>query len=230
VGGRPVALSTAYFDCDLTGLPDLSRRIVASAGSLLNVAVGVLLWFALRRTRGYSPTLRYFLWLSMSVNLLTATGYLLFSGLLGVGDWIVVVDGLQPAWVWRLGLIVAGLALYALAIWVSLRLLNDFIGADVPARFGRAGKLTVIPYLAGSSTTTVASLFNPLGALFVLTSAAASFGGASALAWMGQLFRTKWIGPSPKPPLPIPRNWWWITGAVLLHFLRVGILGRGVEF
>jgi hypothetical protein len=47
---------------------------------------------------------------------------------------------------------------------------------------------------------------------------------------MGQLFKTNWMEPSREPPLEIPRNWWWIGGAVLLHFLRVGILGRGVEF
>jgi hypothetical protein len=230
VGGRPVALSTAYFDCDLTGLPERSRRIVASAGSLLNAAVGLLLWVAVRRMQRSSPALRYFLWLSMSVNLLTATGYLLSSGVLGVGDWMVVIDGLQPGWVWRAVLTAAGLALYALCTWISLRVLNDFIGSDEPVRFGRAGKLSIIPYLAGSSTTTVASLFNPLGGIFVLTSAAASFGGASALAWMAQLFRMKWIRPSPEPPLQIPRNWWWIIGVVFLHFLRVGILGRGVQF
>jgi len=230
VGGRPVALSTAYFDCDLTGLPDPSRRIVASAGSLLNAALGLLCWVAVRGRQRFLPRFRYFLWLLMSVNLLGATGYLLFSGVLGAGDWMVVVDGLQPAWVWRWGLVVAGLALYLLSTWISLGVLNEFIGGDEPARFGRGGKLTVIPYLAGSSTTTISSFFNPLGGVFVLTSAAATFGGVSALAWMAQLFRTKRLPPSPEPPLPIARNWWWIAGAVLLHLLRVGILGRGLEF
>jgi hypothetical protein len=230
MGGRPVALSTAYFDCDLTGLPDWSGKVVASAGSLLNAAVGLLLWVAVRRSQRSSPIWRTFLWLSMSVNLLAATGYFLFSGILGVGDWMVVIDGLQPAWLWRLALVVLGLALYGLCTWISLRVLNDFIGSDAPDRFRRAGKLTIIPYLAGSSTTAISSLFNPLGAVFFVTSAAASFGGASALAWMGQLFKTNWMEPSREPPLEIPRNWWWIGGAVLLHFLRVGILGRGVEF
>jgi hypothetical protein len=90
VGGRPVSLSTAYFEWDMDGVAPGGRKFVAAAGSVLNAAMGVLLLLVLRGVRIGSPTLRYFVWLWMTVNFLTATGYLLFSGLLGVGDWMAV--------------------------------------------------------------------------------------------------------------------------------------------
>jgi hypothetical protein len=39
---------------------------------------------------------RYFLWLLMTVSLCQGTGYWLFSGLGGIGDWRVVADFVAP--------------------------------------------------------------------------------------------------------------------------------------
>lgn len=50
-------------------------------------------------TRQY---LRYFLWLLMTINLLQAGGYILFSGLGNIGDWAYVIHDLEPVWLWRL--------------------------------------------------------------------------------------------------------------------------------
>ena len=67
---------------------------------------------ALRAARRASTTGRYFLWLFMTVNLLQAAGYWLFSGLGNVGDWAAVIEGWSPHWVFRLGLAVLGGAAY----------------------------------------------------------------------------------------------------------------------
>jgi hypothetical protein len=93
-GVRALSLSTVALQ---TGS---SSRLVAAAGSIANVVVGVLALIAFRRGPRSGAT-RYFLWLFASLNLLNGTGYLLFSGLLDVGDWAVVIAGFEPHWAWR---------------------------------------------------------------------------------------------------------------------------------
>jgi hypothetical protein len=53
------------------------------------------------------------------VSLLNGSGYLLYSALLGYGDWQVVIAGLQPAWAWRIALGIAGITGYAAVVWMS---------------------------------------------------------------------------------------------------------------
>ena len=40
----------------------------------------------------------------MTINLLTGTGYFLFSGIGGSGDWAVFIKGLGPEWLLRVAL------------------------------------------------------------------------------------------------------------------------------
>jgi hypothetical protein len=40
-------------------------------------------------------TWRFFVWLLATLNLLTAFGYLLYSGIGGIGDWTNVIDGVE---------------------------------------------------------------------------------------------------------------------------------------
>src|SRR5215471_2229113 len=112
VGGHPRQLTAVFFDGDLEGLPASAGRWVAAGGSLANLVAAALAWAALRMIPAGWGRWRFFLWLVLAVNLLQAFGYLLFSGLGGLGDWAAVVRDLQPAALWRVGLVVAGLVLY----------------------------------------------------------------------------------------------------------------------
>src|SRR5574338_377040 len=85
---------------------------LAAGGSIANLLVAVLAWVALRTLPGDRGPTRDFVWLLLAVNVLTPFGYLLFSGVGGIGDWAVVVEGLHPALAWRLGLAVVGAVLY----------------------------------------------------------------------------------------------------------------------
>jgi hypothetical protein len=228
VGAKLVSLSTAYLDWDSEGVTDAGRRIIASAGTLVNLAAGLLFWFWLRSTATKSSAFRLFLWLSMSVNLLTATGYLLFSGALNVGDWMEVVRGWQPAWAWRLGLVFSGSALYFLTILAALRELNVMIGDDTRTRVRLAFRLSIVSYLAGCVGSTIGSFLNPISMLLVATSAAASFGGTSALAWMTQLLSTSLFPPRAGVPISIRRSWTWIAVAGVVLSLHILVLGSGL--
>ena len=230
-GGRPVALSAIHFESDLGSLDVTARKWLAAGGTLANVVVGLLALVALRARRGSSGAGRYFLWLLMTLDLLQAAGYWLFSGIASIGDWGVVIAGLEPRWAFRLGLAVLGGAAYWGTVVLSLRELQPFLGAG-RGQWRRAVPLTVIPYLAGGILYVAAGIPNPVGWLLVLISAAAaSFGGASALAWMAQLLRNETrYPPREGEALALPRSVPWLAAGLLVALLFVGVLGPGIRF
>ena len=86
VGGRPLVLSSAHFDCDTSSVSDAGIRFIAAAGTLVNFIAAYFFWLAFHSMRVKSASLRYFFWFAMSGNYFVAAGYPLFSGVIGVGD------------------------------------------------------------------------------------------------------------------------------------------------
>lgn len=230
-GGRPLVLSAVHFE-GVPGLLDAAgQKWMAAGGTLANLAVGAVALAALRAGRGPSAW-RYFLWLLMTVNLLQAAGYWMFSGIGNVGDWAFLIGGLSPRWVFRAALALAGLGAYWAAVVFSLRELGPFVG-DRTGRFRRALPLTVIPYLAGGCLYLAAGVANPVGWLLVAISAvAASFGGTAGLAWMAQLLRGRGalVPTASDTALELPRSVPWLVAGAVALLVFVAVLGPGVRF
>ena len=108
VGGKPLVLSSMHFDGDTKGLPRGANRLIAAGGTLVNLLVGGIALAALLRSRILPAQVRYFLWLFAFVNLFQGTGYFLFSGVAGIGDWASVIAGWPMPWLWRLVMAVMG--------------------------------------------------------------------------------------------------------------------------
>ena len=230
VSGTPLVLSSAHFDCATESVSDAGIRFISAAGTLVNFIFAYIFWLAFHSERVKSLSLRYFFWFAMSGNYFVAAGYPLFSGVIGVGDWVNVVEGWQPLWAWRLLLAVIGFILYMLGVWFALREMKTLIGSNPTKRLVRAFKLTLFPYLAGATVSSLGALFNPIGTFVVFTSAAAAFGGSSAFAWMSQMLKTKWFPEVSDELVVIERNWTWIIIAVILSLIHIFILGPGVKF
>ncbi|HYM09213.1 MAG TPA: hypothetical protein VEU62_00700 [Bryobacterales bacterium] len=225
-GNRPLVVSTVHMECSV------DDRLVMAGGTLMNIAAGAL-FFALGRITGRtSPRLKYFFWLSMTVNLFTAAGYFAFSGIGGLGDWAVFIQGLEPPWAWRAGMTALGAVAYLLAIRLSLLELCPLIGSDKGQRYIRAVRLAKIPYFTGGILECAAGLLNPQGLiLVVISAAAATFGGTSGLLWMTYWLRGSRIpSGSEAEPMPIRRSWPWIVTACLLALAFVVVLGPGWRF
>ena len=217
-------LSSIHFECDR------DSRFIAAAGTLVNFIAGFLCWLGRRFIKRASGHWHYFLWLLMTINLLQAAGYFLFSGLGNFGDWAYVIHGLQPAWLWRTGLIVLGGVSYALVVWLALLELRPFLG-EPDRRKGGAKDLTIIPYIAGGILYTVAGMFNPVGVILVgLSAAAASFGGTSGMAWMTQYLGSRLVPKITSEPLTVQRSRGWIIAALIAVTIFVAVLGPGVRF
>ena len=229
-GGTVLAISTVDMECSV------DTRLMMAGGTLMNIAAGALCFALGRVTARTSPRLRYFMWLSMTVNLLTAAGYFGFSGIGGFGDWAGFIQGLGPASVWtivawRIGMTIFGAAAYLLVARFSLLELRPLIGSDKEKRFARAVRLSRMPYFAGGILACVAGSLNPKGMILVALSAAAStFGGTSGLLWMMNWLRGNGIPLGSEPePMPIRRSWPWIVTALVLALVFVVVIGPGVH-
>jgi hypothetical protein len=114
-GGRSAVMTTTRLIVDTRSLSRLGGRVFSIGGPLGNLACAGLAWLAQRWLRGPRARARVVLWLVAAFNLLWAVGYLVYSGVLGRGDWAELVQGLAPTWLWRPGLLALGVALYYLS-------------------------------------------------------------------------------------------------------------------
>jgi hypothetical protein len=215
-------------DCQYGHIPDLSIRLVALAGPLVSLITGVVGLLVLDRLPPSASHLRYGAWLFGTISLMTATGYLLFSGFTGLGDFGTSREGAlylaTPEWLWRLTLVLLGGAGYALVIYLSLGRMDQIIDGEGTERVRRAHKLALTSYVSGGLMSVLIGLLNPHGFIIVLISAAASsLGGTSGLAWMMQLLnRTR---PSLAAPLRLDRSWGWVITGFTVTAIYALILG-----
>lgn len=237
VGGAPRLLSSMDFRCDLDGLAPAAGRVVAAGGTIAQLVVGLAAYKAYRALTRRSlhsanAVWPYALWLFAAVNLMQGTGYFLFSGVGGIGDWADVIAGLHPAVVWRVVLAVAGGALYWATTLRLFRALAPFLGTAPPERYLSARTLGLEPYVVGAALSLAAGLRNPAGvALIAISGAAASLGGTSGLAWGPQFLRGRATpAGAPAQPAAVRRSWPSIMLAIVVATAFVAVLGPGVHF
>jgi len=235
VGGIPRELSSMDFDCDVHGLGAVAEKIVAAGGTIANLVFGLGALALYRKApRASSQLWRFSVWLFAAVNLMAGTGYFLFSGVGGIGDWAVVIDGLEPSWLWRAILAVGGAALYFATTVYLFNALGPLIGEARPERYRRARGLATVSYIAGGALSLLAGFLNPSGlALVAISGAAASLGGTSGLLWGPQMLRgapTAVANAPPTDPEAIPRSWPVIALGGAMSILFVVVLGHGIHF
>jgi hypothetical protein len=201
-------------------------RLVAAGGTLVNIAAGLVFWIVLRNSRRASPSLRYFLLVSCAFNLFTGTGYFFFSGITNFGDWAVVIAGMSPHAVWRVLLVVLGVASYYASVRVVGAGIVRYLGVPLDQR-RRFRKLMMVPYFSAILLLGVAGLLNPIGIQLVWQSALPATAGAdSGLLWLRYYIPQ---GTVPRrSPEAIPRSSGWIAVAAILAAVFVIVLGRGI--
>jgi hypothetical protein len=227
VGARPLVLSSVHFECSL------DNRLVIAGGTLVNFLAGAAFFTLGRFTGRRHPRLKYFFWIAMTVNLFSATGYFLFSGIGGIGDWGDFIQGLGPQWLWRIALTVFGAATYMVAAHISLLELRPLIGGSKEQRYRYAVRLSWIPYFAGGILMCLAGALNPVGMILILISAAAStFGGSSGLLWSTHLLNRGTLIPCgpPAEPMPIHKSWLLIAAACVIAVAFIAVLGPSIRF
>jgi hypothetical protein len=220
LGVQAVSVSTVALSTTV------SSPIVAAAGPLINLVLAAALLLA--RTSALSPAGRYFAWLFGSVNAFNATGYLLYSAVFGSGDVAVAFDALASGRIWRPAVAIAGLFLYAGAVYASLAALRTLIHSGVIAE-RNADRYCMLSYWFGGALLTLGAVFNPVSPWLILSSGAATgFGAMVGLVLLPPLLRRK---PSAADPdvgesLRIGRGW--RIAGIVAAIVFVGLFGPGI--
>ena len=229
MGGHPTRMTSMNFEGDIQGLPSWSFRVVAAGGTIVNLVAGAIGLAMLRRPPA-SARAHYFWWLFAAMNLFVGTGYFLFSGASGIGDWANVVRGWPGQWGWRIGLMILGGVSYFLCMWLMVAKLAPLAGGELATRARRARKLTLIPYLLGAALSLAAGLTDPADrGLLLISAVAAPAGGMCGLVWLPFMMAADWV-PISSEPRPITRSWGWVAAGVAAAALFVAVIGPGIRF
>ena len=230
ISGDLQEFSALHVDCVTASA--WQQKIVAGSASVANLILGTLLWLLLRRRPPVSAEGRFSLWLLMLMSWLYGAGYWMFSGAANAGDWAAVIAGLEPHWLWRLAIFLAGTALFVLFVWLALRELGRFFGGGTPEQLRPAVRLGLAAYFTAGLVVLLAGLFNPHGLLGgpAVYGFVAALGALSPLLWMMLWFRSDSFPKLAAPPFVIERRWSLIALAGLAVFLYTVVLGRSLTF
>jgi hypothetical protein len=221
-GARSVTMSTVALQCDI------DTRWISANGTLVNLLFAAIFWLLLLRPQHYRPATRYFLVLAMAGNLFTGTGYFFFSGVTNFGDWAAVIRGLQPHWIWQLGLVVLGVSSYYASMLVVRAKLKPFRRKDAGSR--RLRGLCWTPYFTDGILAGLGGLLNPAGLFYVVASALPSTLGANAgLLSLPSMMR-KPSGSEESHVGPVSRSAAWIATGGVASLLFIFVLGRGLTW
>jgi hypothetical protein len=219
-GARQVTMSTVALQSDL------DTRWISANGTLVNLLFAAIFWLLLRNPQRCSPATRYFLVLAMAGNLFTGTGYFFFSGVTNFGDWAAVIRGLQPHWMWQLGLVVLGVVSYYASLLVVGAKLKPF--QEEGSR--RLRGLCWTPYFTDGILAGLGGLLNPAGLFYVIASALPSTLGANAgLLSLPSMMR-RWNPSEEEQVGTIGRSTAWIATGAVASLLFIFVLGRGLTW
>jgi hypothetical protein len=228
--GRHVrAWGAFYLDCDTQGAAPAIGRIVAAAGSTMNLLTAIVAAAMKRATPPSMPRARFFWWLLFAVSGFDWAGYYFFSGVSGIGDWgrDGVFAGVRGWAAWRIAIGLGGFLLYWAWAIVAMRRLAKLTGADEAGR-RLARRLCWTSYFTIGCLAFAIGLMNPVGLFILLASAvASSFGGPSGLLWGPYYIRG---GAPAADPIRIARSWGWIVVAVAIVLAEGLILGPTLRF
>jgi hypothetical protein len=230
VGHAAIALLTGATSGTLSTVAWSSTydsRLVAAGGTIVNLIAGIIFLLALRTASKASATTRFFLLIACAFNLFAGTGYFFFSGVTGFGDWQVVIAGMHPYWLWRVLLIVVGMAAYYVAMRLIGGSLVRYLGVPISER-ARFRRLTWIPYFTAIVIEVIAGLRNPLGLPLVFESALPATAGAQCAL----LFLVYYVPKSTVPgsnSQPILRSYPWVIVSAALALIFILVLGPGVQ-
>jgi hypothetical protein len=226
-GGRSGIFTTTRLIVP-TPVPDPAWRVFDLGGPAGNLAFAGLAWLGLRllpvaRTHG-----RLFCWLVMAFSLFWAFGYLLFSGVIGRGDWLALLP--EHWWPGRVLLAIAGFLLYE----ASMRIVAQesggiFDGSQVDVQV-RARQLIEVAWLAGGVIATAGPALDPRGALEMLNSGAlSSFAAAVGLLRIPRRVQAVTI-PRANYNSTITRSIGWILVALAASVFFIFVLGPGIRW
>lgn len=223
MGGTPAGWSTFHFDCAGQAMAIGGRRIVAAAGTAINLALMLIGWGWWRHDP--RPAGRLAGWTMFAVNGLTSFGYLVFSAAFGIGDWngAGVMAGVADPAMARALLAAIGVAGYYAIVRAAARMLAAVVRG--PAAVRETRRLTVTIW----ATTGIVSLLAALAAGADWRGTLGASIGVALGGNAGLLSIARFVAPSADPPpaMAVPAVWRGVAIVAVAAFVL--ILGPGVR-
>jgi hypothetical protein len=229
-GGKSGMLTTTRL-IEWIALPDPQWRIFDLGGPAGNLACAFSAWLVQRLVRRRPVQLRFFLWLVMVFSLFWSFGYMIFSGITGIGDWMALFRNTPFLWPGRVLLVLLGFFLYRASIQVAARELRFVISRTDADSVSRITHLIWISYLSAGLIACAGATLDPRGAAEIVRSGAMS----SFAAFLGLFFVPnnflrffKSLEVPDAPEKPISWDLPWILAALAGAIYFIGILGPGI--
>lgn len=204
----------------------LKYNIIVTAGCTANFTIA-LICLGLLRSSGISrPASRYFIWLSMCLNLFLPATYIAAAPIIKYGDSYILIHDLPGQLFWRSAVVLTGAALICFSFQICRKELGRLIGFGGRAARSIAWQLVVPAYLAGGIVTVASALFSQLDAKWAQLQAA---GGTFGLTIWLLLLPLVIPGPPPREIFQIPTSVAWIVAGALTAVIFVAVLGHGIS-
>lgn len=230
-GGRPIAISSNFFDCDNSAMSAWQTSVVVAGGGIANMIAAGILYLLLRKVKNTSAETKYFLWLLTTISLLQAGGYLLVSPFANFGDWKEFIQGLPHPIFWKSGLTLIGLGISYAGLRMGAKYLHPFIsGKTTEERKRTADNLINLSYFSGGIVDVLAGLMYLKGGLglIIISSIASSFGGTAWLLMIPWYATTRSSSAPTGDPMIFRGNIPWIVMGVIAMILFVFVFGPSI--
>jgi hypothetical protein len=209
-------------------VPDPAWRIFDLGGPAGNLVFGALGWLGARKFSIARTRWRLFSWLVMAFSLFWGFVYLLFSGVMGRGDWLALLPG--DGGVGRVPLAIVGWLLYVASVRLAANELGRILDRSAFDVQMRARRLAGIAWLAGGVIATAGAALDPRGAWEMINSGAlSSFGAAVGLLQVPRRMKTLPATTS-FADASITRSTSWLVAALAVSLFFIAILGRGIAW
>jgi len=220
---RAVSTTTAYIAADqIHSLGEV--RAIHAAGTVLNLATGVVALLALRSRRVTSSASRYFLWLFATMSFVVST-----LNFVAGADFEEVTTGLEPRGLWRAGVFAVGVLVAVVGYVLPLRLWMPDLRADRKLQL----KITAIPVAVLVVVQTLSVAGSPFArepwgsgqnALVIVVALSVFFGLWLALVNLVQKPRSR----APVESIRLTRSTTWLAVGLIVFLVFVAVLGPGL--
>lgn len=204
-------------------------RIVASAGTIVNLITGAIALILLHSRRVANTHLRYGLFLLATISIFQQAFWMAIMPFVKLGgDWTAFFIELDYGVYWRTGITIIGLALLGLGYYLPLYFWKPNFGAELKKRKSIIRKLTFIPILSAFIIQFLSILGSPLsGPRHTIIPAIFSF--IPFIIWLipANTISKLWVCTN-APETVLTRNYFWIVAGLITSFLFIVVLGMGI--
>jgi hypothetical protein len=202
-------------------------RVIHAGGTVVNLLTGALALLALRRGERTSVASHYFLWLFATFSAIVVTMNLVSAPLIGGGDWIEFLTGLEPRDAWKACIIGTGGLLAVIGYVLPLRFWMPCLKGSRLLQVG----ITVIPLI----TVIVAQTLSLAKSPFVRLPPESNHLVASVFAYFHFVLWVVLVNliPGPRSSEPVqcihlPRSSAWLVLGLFVLVFYVAVLGPGI--